>query len=85
MDAHREAMPLPPNVEAWELWENIQLCWETTMSGFLGLRWGDVRVVAEALGIEWTDDLLKRIRILEEHQLQWIAKKDEHHQSQHRR
>lgn len=67
--------PTVDNFDAWELWGAISTCWNTSMAGLIGLDYASVKAVAEAMQIEWTEDLLNRIRLLEAETLQEAYKK----------
>lgn len=68
----------PDNIdieEAWDLFWMANTCWNVSMSGITGMNYSDVRAVSDGMGIEWTESLLRRIRVLESCELQARHKK----------
>ena len=65
----------PENLDAWDLWNRSQSCWVVGFSGIERLDLPAVKTVAEAMGVEWTEDLLARIGVLENHTLTTLSEK----------
>jgi hypothetical protein len=67
--------PLPENADAWDVFQACSSSWNTSMAGVVGLDYSAVRAIAEAMNVEWTEDLFRRIKYLESEQLQHLNKK----------
>ncbi|MHC1758325.1 MAG: DUF1799 domain-containing protein [Negativicutes bacterium] len=66
---------MPGNYAVWDLWRKTYTQWRATEMGVVGLDYGAVKIVADACGYELTATLLKKIQILEQSELEKIAKK----------
>lgn len=71
----RNVVPMPENTDAWDVFLNCSSSWNTSTGGVTGLDYSAVRSIAEAMGVEWTEDLLRRIKFLESEQLQHFNRK----------
>jgi hypothetical protein len=54
------------DTKALYVFRHCQTQWSTDFGERTGLRYSDVRTVAEAAGIEWTEDLLEKIQVCEQ-------------------
>jgi hypothetical protein len=62
---------IPEASDAWDLWTMVQTQWRASGFGLIGLDYPAVRLVAEAMEIAWTGDLLSQIRAMESKTLEW--------------
>jgi len=68
---------MPENIEALELWDQVNTQWRAGGMGVIGLDYTEVRVRAKELDIEMSDCVWRKIKILEAKVLEKQYKKEE--------
>jgi hypothetical protein len=68
---------LAENVDAWDLWENVQSQWRASGFGLIGLDYLAVRMVAELIGIKMDEGILQKLQLLEALTLNKLAEESE--------
>jgi hypothetical protein len=63
----------PYGKEVYMLWNAVQSQWRVGFSGPTGLDYTAVKVIADTLGIDWDEQLLKHIQSLEGATLKYFA------------
>lgn len=61
------------NIEAMEIWSEVQTQWRMGPSGMVGLDYAEARVASEELEVEWCLCIKRKIQALERFELERAA------------
>jgi len=67
-------LPTARNFDIFEIWDRVTSCLKSSMNGPEGFDILAVREIVLLSGFEWNDDMLKRVKVLEQIYLEEVSR-----------